>query len=222
MEADRPSSEESEPVWIPPPVSSLTAQLRPFLVSVPLLTFLTGALFPLALMALAWPVYSFQAGGSLIHEEERTIGSELIGQGFQGDDYFHSRPSAAGDGYDGTASGGTNLAPSSPTLQEAVRKRALEYRRLCELPPDTPVPVDAVTCSGSGLDPHISPANAQLQARRVLRHRRGLSEETLRRLIDEHTLGPQLGFLGQPRVAVLPLNQALDRIAPRSSGSASR
>jgi K+-transporting ATPase ATPase C chain len=172
-------------------------------------------------MAVARPLFPFQADGSLIRKEDATVGSELIGQGFEGEEYFHPRPSAAGEGYDATASAGTNLGPNHPKLLEAVRGRAEDYRRRCGLGPDAPVPIDAVTSSGSGLDPHISPANADLQVPRVARSR-GLSEESVRRLVAEHTLGRQLGFLGEPRVAVLSINVALDRIAPRPSLSASR
>jgi len=141
------------------------------------------------------------------------IGSEFIGQSFSRPEYFQPRPSAAGAGYDGSASGGTNLGPLNPKLIEQVRGSAEDYRRRNGLPPDATIPSDAVTASGSGLDPHISPANAQLQIVRVARAR-GLSQESIRRLVADHTEGPQLGFMGSPRVSVLDLNLALDRIAP--------
>jgi K+-transporting ATPase ATPase C chain len=154
------------------------------------------------------------------------IGSELIGQQFTRPEYFQSRPSAAGSGYDGTASGGTNLGPNNPMLKNGVagfagiRQLAEEYRKSNVLAPDVPIPIDAVTRSGSGLDPDISPANAALQIPRVARAR-GLSEEVVRRLVANHTEGPQLGFLGNSRVSVLELNLALDRwqeqAAPRTS-----
>jgi K+-transporting ATPase ATPase C chain len=197
-----------------------------------LLTLLTGVVFPLVLAALAVPLFFHQAEGSLMTRNGEVVGSELIGQGFSGPAYFHPRPSAAGDGYDATASGGTNLGSANPKLREGapsdpagaekskpfagVRELVEAYRRTNSVPPDVAVPIDAVTRSGSGLDPHISPANAALQVPRVARERR-LSEEVVRQLVAEYTQGAQLGFLGEPRVAVLPLNLALDRLAPRSS-----
>jgi K+-transporting ATPase ATPase C chain len=202
-----------ETLRAPPDVSGLREQLRPLLVGVPLLTFLTGVAFPLALAALARPLFPRQADGSLIVRDGAVVGSELIGQGFSGPGYFHPRPSAAGDGYDAASSGGSNLGPANPKLHEAVRRRAEDYRRKNGLAADAPVPADAVTCSGSGLDPHISPADAALQAPRVARER-GLDEAAVRRLVAEHTSGRQFGFLGEPRVNVLPLNLALDRAAP--------
>jgi K+-transporting ATPase ATPase C chain len=209
-------------------LAALREQLRPVLLSVPLLTLLTGVVFPLFLAVLARPLFSHQAAGSLI-VQDRVIGSELIGQGFNGPGYFHPRPSAAGRGYDAAASSGTNLGPANsklrdgtkddPATQETdesfagVRELAEDYRTRNGLAPGAPIPVDAVTRSGSGLDPHISPANAALQVPRVARIRR-LSESEVRRLVSESTSRRQFGLLGEPRVAVLPLNLALDRIAP--------
>jgi K+-transporting ATPase ATPase C chain len=141
------------------------------------------------------------------------IGSERIGQSFTAAGYFHPRPSAAGSGYDATASGGSNLGSTNPKLRENVRRLADEYRRRNDLASDTAIPIDAVTGSGSGLDPHISPANAALQIPRIAKAR-GLSEDQLRRLVAEHTQGRQFGLLGEPRVSVLALNLALDRLAP--------
>ncbi len=197
------------------------------LLAVLLLTVLTGLFWPLALAALARPLFPHQAGGSLI-VRDRVVGSELIGQDFTRPGYFHPRPSAAGRGYDAAASGGTNLGPANPKLRDGtkddpatpgvdesfagVRELVEGYRTRNGLAPDAAVPVDAVTRSGSGLDPHISPDNAALQVPRVARDR-GLSEETVRRLVAEHTRGRQFGILGEPRVAVLPLNLALDRAA---------
>lgn len=140
------------------------------------------------------------------------IGSELIGQQFTRPEYFHPRPSAAGSGYDGTASGGSNLGPYDQKFQDGVRKMAEEYRRDNGLSTDVPIPVDAVTRSASGLDPHISPQNAALQAPRVARAR-GWSEEAVRRLVESYTSGRQFGILGSQRVSVLELNLALDRAA---------
>lgn len=142
------------------------------------------------------------------------IGSELIGQNFSQPGYFHPRPSAAGEGgYDPRDSRGSNLGPANPKLREAVRKQLENFRRDNNLPPDTLIPLDAVTSSGSGLDPHISPANAALQVPRVARQRH-LSEEAVRQIVAKHTFGRQFGVLGEQRVAVLPLNVALDRVAP--------
>jgi potassium-transporting ATPase KdpC subunit len=144
----------------------------------------------------------------------------LIGQEFSRPEYFHSRPSAAGNGYDGTASGGTNLGPNNPKLKDGaadfpgIRQLAAEYRARNGLGPDTPIPIDAVTRSGSGLDPDISPENAALQAARVARAR-GVSETAVRRLVERYTQGPQFRLLGYRRVPVLPLNLALDEAFPK-------
>lgn len=203
------------PETAPPPPRFLTAALQqvwPTILSVLVLTFLTGAAFPLVLAALARPLFPHQCGGSLVSQHERVFGSALIGQSFSQPGYFHSRPSAAGSGYDALSSGGTNLGPAHPKLRENVRHLTEDYRRQNDLSADVAVPIDAVTHSGSGLDPHISPANALLQARRIGRVR-DLSEERLRQLIAEHTRNRQLGFLGEPRVSVLELNRALDRLA---------
>ena len=194
-----------------------------------MLTFLAGVIFPMALFVLARPLFSRQADGSLIRRDDVIIGSELIGQNFAGPEYFHPRPSAAGAGYDAASSGGTNLGPANPKLKDGapddpttsgtdesfagVQQLADEYRKRNGLPPQTTIPIDAVTRSGSGLDPHISPANAALQIARVSRVR-SISGETVRSLVTRHTQGRQLGFLGEPRVAVLPLNLELDRTAP--------
>ncbi|HXP88404.1 MAG TPA: potassium-transporting ATPase subunit KdpC [Bryobacteraceae bacterium] len=187
--------------------------LRLAVVSVIALTLLTGCVFPLVLFALGWLLYPGQAAGSLATRNGVVIGSRLIGQEFSRPEYFHPRPSAAGAGYDGTASGGTNLGPSNRKLIEGVRQLAEDYRRSNGLPPDAIVPLDAVTRSSSGLDPHIGPADAALQVPRVARAR-GLSEDAVRRLLASNTQGPQLGFMGNPRVPVLDLNLALDQAAP--------
>jgi K+-transporting ATPase ATPase C chain len=210
-------------------VATLRDQLRPALLSVLSLTLLTGALFPLVLFVLARPIFPIQANGSLMTRDGVIIGSELIGQNFTSPAYFHPRPSAAGAGYDAAASGGTNLGPANPKLKDGaaddpktadadesftgVRQLAEEYRKQNGLAPDVAVPIDAVTRSGSGLDPHISPANAALQVARVSRTR-GLSTDVVRSLVARHTRGRQFGILGEPRVAVLPLNLELDRTAP--------
>jgi K+-transporting ATPase ATPase C chain len=218
-------------------LAALVGPLRTALVSVLLLTLLTGVVFPMALAALAWPLFPRQAGGSLVVRDGVVIGSDVIGQDFTGPGYFHPRPSAAGRGYDATSSGGTNLGPASAKLRDGarddpatpgvdesfagVRELAEAYRARNGLPPDAAVPVDAVTRSASGLDPHISPANAALQVARVARARR-LSEESVRRLVSEYTHGRSLGIFGEPTVPVLPLNLALDRAAPTAPSAPAR
>jgi K+-transporting ATPase ATPase C chain len=180
------------------------------------LTLLTGSAFPLLLAAIGWPLFPRQASGSLVTRGGVVIGSELIGQEFSRPEYFQSRPSAAGNGYDGTSSGGTNLGPNNPKLRDGaagfagIPQLAEEYRKRNGLTPDAPIPIDAVTRSASGLDPDITPANAALQIPRVARAR-GVSEEAVYRLLANHTKGPQLGFLGNARVPVLELNLALDQ-----------
>jgi len=187
----------------------MTQHLRAAILSVILLTLLTGCVFPLALFGLGRVFFYDRAEGSLVTRGGVVAGSRWIGQSFTQPQYFHPRPSAAGTGYDGTSSGGTNLGPLNKKLIDDVRQLADEYRRNNGLAPDAVVPVDAVTRSGSGLDPHISPLNAALQVPRVARAR-GLSEDIVRRLLADCTEGWQWGFLGNPRVAVLDLNLALD------------
>jgi K+-transporting ATPase ATPase C chain len=196
----------------------LKDQLRPAILSVLILSLLTGCIFPLLLFGIARPLFPRQAEGSLVWRGQTVIGSELIGQQFTRPEYFQPRPSAAGNGYDGASSGGTNLGPNNPRLTKGaadfagILQLAEEYRKRNGLLPDTEVPIDAVTRSGSGLDPHISPANAALQLSRVA-HARGLGEEAVRRLVANYTDGRQFWFLGNPRVRVLELNIALDRMS---------
>jgi potassium-transporting ATPase KdpC subunit len=189
---------------------NLRDNLRPALVGVAALTLLTGGVFPPVLLALGSALFPGQAAGSLVTSHGVVVGSRFIGQAFTRAWYFHPRPSAAGAGYDGTASGGTNLGPSNPKLIAAVRQSAQDYRALNGLAPSAAVPIDAVTSSGSGLDPHISPENAALQIPRVARAR-GLDEDVVRRLVADNTQGRQLALMGAPRVSVLDLNLALDR-----------
>jgi K+-transporting ATPase ATPase C chain len=191
----------------------MTQHLRSVILGVVFLTLLTGCIFPLGLFAVGRLLFRDRADGSLLTRGGVVIGSRLIGQDFTRPQYFHPRPSAAGAGYDGTSSGGTNFGPFHRKLIEDVRHLAEEYRRTNGLAPDAEVPIDAVTRSGSGLDPNISPQNAALQVRRVA-HARGLSEDVVRRLLAGCTEGPQLRFLGNPRVSVLDLNLALDQTAP--------
>ena len=167
-------------------------------------------IYPMVVWGVAQGAFPHQANGSLIVQNGRVVGSSLIGQAFKGDRYFQPRPSAAGnDGYDATASGGSNLGPLSRKLIDQVRERIDAYRSENNLPPDMEVPADAVTASGSGLDPHISTRNAELQAARVARVR-GMAEDLVKTYVRQYTESPQLGFLGEPRVNVLKLNLALD------------
>jgi K+-transporting ATPase ATPase C chain len=184
-------------------------QLLPAVLAFAMLTVVTGVLYPLAVTAVAQVAFPGRADGSLVKREGVVVGSRLLGQQFSGDAYFHTRPSAAGDGYDGAASSSSNLGPTNPTLLQEVQERVAAYRRLNGLGAEVEVPVDAVTASASGLDPHISPENAQLQATRVARAR-GLSRDAVLALVEEHTSGRSLAFLGEPGVNVLELNLALD------------
>jgi len=188
-------------------------QLVPALVVFLALTVLTGVAYPLAVTGIAQVAFPGQADGSLIERDGEIVGSRLVGQAFSGLRYFHPRPSAAGEGYDAMASGPSNLGPTNEELLAAVRQRRIDYRRDNGLTASVQVPVDAVTASGSGLDPHISLANARLQAPRVARAR-GVSLDRVLALIDEHTEGRALGFLGEPGVNVLRLNLVLDGEQP--------
>jgi K+-transporting ATPase ATPase C chain len=184
-------------------------QLVPALVVFLAFTVLTGVAYPLAVTGIAQVSFPGSADGSLIERDGEVVGSRLVGQAFSGPRYFHPRPSAAGDGYDAMASGASNLGPTNEELLAAVRQRRIEYRRQNGLPNGAPVPIDAVTASGSGLDPHVSPANARLQAPRVA-HARSLPLDRVLALVDEHMESRSLGFLGEPGVNVLALNLALD------------
>ena len=205
-------------------------QLKTSILSVVILGIFAGLVFPLVITAIAQTAFPRQANGSLIKRADGTVvGSELIAQGFTKPEYFHPRPSAAGNGYDATSSGGTNLGPTSDKLINGVHKKtadgkddpsnfdgvkdlAAAYRKENGLSADAQVPADAVTRSASGLDPDISIENAYLQAARVAKAR-GMREEQVRALIDDHARGVRARLLGEPRVNVLQLNMALDDLA---------
>lgn len=187
-------------------------QIRIAIVSTVVATVLLGLLYPLAVTGIAQVLFPSQANGSLIYKDGKSVGSKLIGQPFDDPKYFWSRPSATGTvPYNGAASCGSNLGPTNPTLLKAVQDRV---DALHKADPDNkePVPVDLVTASGSGLDPHISPAAAQYQLKRVAKVR-GISEQTAAELIQKHTQGRFLGLIGEPGVNVLELNLALDALS---------
>ncbi len=175
-----------------------------------LATVLFGLAYPLAFTALAALVFPHRSAGSLVERQGQIIGSSLLAQGFSSDRYFHPRPSAAGNGYDATASGGSNLAQSSATL---VQRTQGSIDKLHAENPNTPVPIDLVTTSGSGLDPDITPDAAYFQAPRIARAR-GLSLDQVRKLIMQNVQGRQWGVFGEQRVNIVALNLALDTIAP--------
>jgi|SRR5688572_12755967 K+-transporting ATPase ATPase C chain len=183
----------------------ISSEIRPAVVMTLVLTFATGVVYPLAVTGIA-QVFPHQAGGSLVVRDGAVRGSALIGQAFAGRRYFHPRPSAAGTGYDAAASGGSNYGPTDERMLERVREAAA---RLQQQHPGRPIPADLVTASGSGLDPHVTPAGADFQVARVA-EARGMAEEAVRALVARHTEGRQLGVLGEARVNVLSLNLALD------------
>jgi len=184
--------------------------VRPVLVSAVLFMAITGLAYPLAATGLATALFPRQSAGSLVRHGDTVVGSSVIGQDFHAPRYFHPRPSATGDvPYNAAASGASNLGPTSAKLRDTVRERAAAFRKENDLADDAPVPVDAVTASGSGLDPDISLANAHAQAARVAAGRH-MPLNDIDALIDRLALGRQLGVLGEPRVNVLTLNLALD------------
>jgi len=171
---------------------------------------LVGLGYPLLVTGIAGALFPHKAEGSLIRLKDGTvIGSELLAQSFTADKYFHPRPSAAGNGYDATSSGGSSLGPSNKTLIDRIQG---SIDKLSAENPGKPVPIDLVTTSGSGLDPDITPDAAYFQAPRVAKAR-GIPEEQIRQLIEQHTTGRQLGILGEPRVNVLDLNLDLDKLS---------
>jgi potassium-transporting ATPase KdpC subunit len=192
-------------------MKKMVSELRlAVLATLSLAVILCGA-YPLLVWGLGQGLFPAKANGSLEWREGKTVGSNLIAQRFNDPKYFHPRPSSAGQGYDPLNSGGSNLGPTSKKLMDMIRRRVITYRNENQLPSDTLIPADAVTASASGLDPHISLENALLQAPRVARVR-GWSKEAVGKEIDHQTEGRDFGILGEPRVNVLLLNLALDRI----------
>jgi potassium-transporting ATPase KdpC subunit len=178
-------------------------------------TILLGVIYPLTITAISQLILPDRANGQLIQRDGKIIGSRIIGQAFTGSGYFHSRPSAGGNGYDAANSGGTNLGPTNQKLIDRVRQ---DTALLQAENPGTPIPVDLITTSASGLDPSISPAAAEFQVPRVARER-GMSHDQVRQFVMKHTDARQLGFLGEPRVNVLELNLDLDLFqAPQRTG----
>ncbi|PTY07462.1 potassium-transporting ATPase subunit C [Opitutaceae bacterium EW11] len=199
-------------------MKSLLLELRSSLLAVLTLGLVVCGAYPVAVWGAAQLLFKEKADGSLIRDPDGTVrGSALLGQPFSGPSYFHPRPSAAGTGYDGAYSGGTNLGPTSKKLADAVEMAAKAYRAENGLPETEIVPADAVTSSGSGLDPHISPSNAELQVHRVAQAR-SLPADTVRVLVAKYTEPRSLNVFGEPGVNVLLLNRALDAL-PKDSGT---
>jgi potassium-transporting ATPase KdpC subunit len=181
-------------------------ELKPAILITIVLTIITGIAYPLAMTGLAQTIFHRQADGSLAEQNGKVIGSELIGQNFTKPEYFHPRPSQ--NNYDGANSGGSNLGPRNPALADRLKKDAAQFRK--DNPDYTgPIPADAITASGSGLDPEISPENAFAQSARVA-NARGVSPDAIRKFVEANIEGRQYGVFGEPRVNVLKLNMALD------------
>jgi potassium-transporting ATPase KdpC subunit len=188
------------------------SHIRSAVISTFVLAVVCCGLYPLIVLGISHTFFRDKANGSLIVDPDGAVrGSKLLGQGFADAKYFHPRPSAAGNGYDATSSGGSNLGPTSRKLNDAIKERLAAYRAENGLSESAPVPADAVTASGSGLDPHISLQNAELQIPRVVKAR-GVAEEKVRELIRQNTNGRDFGVFGEPGVNVLQLNRALDQL----------
>ena len=194
-------------------MKTIFSEIRPAIVSTLVLAVICCGFYPLAVTGISKVAFAKQANGSLITDKNGTIvGSELLGQNFSGEKYFHPRPSAAGaNGYDAVSSSGSNLGPTSRKLADLIKERVTAYRTTNGLAENQQVPADAVTASGSGLDPHISPANAALQTARVAKAR-SLVPEKVKELVAAHTDKASFGFLGEDGVNVLKLNLALDAV----------
>ena len=191
-------------------MKALFSETRAAVMSTLVLAVVCCGLYPLVVFGISQVLFHDKANGSLILDKDGAVrGSRLLAQGFTGEKYFHSRPSAAGNGYDAANSGGSNLGPTSKKLNDAIKERVDAYRKENGLRENEPVPADAVSASGSGLDPHISVHNAELQTARVAKAR-GLTAEKVRELIQRYTNARDLGVLGDPGVNVLELNLALD------------
>jgi K+-transporting ATPase ATPase C chain len=178
------------------------------------LCLVVSGIYPVLICGVGQFLFPHQANGSLVLNNGQIVGSELLAQGFSGAKYFHPRPSDAGTGYDPLSSGGSNLGPTSQKLMDGIKANVAQYREENGLPADAMVPVDAVTASGSGLDPHISLRNAQLQIARVAKER-GVSEEVIRGEVAKATDNPLLGIGGEPGVNVLKVNLGIDALAPK-------
>jgi potassium-transporting ATPase KdpC subunit len=191
-------------------VKTLLTEFRAAILATIVLAGVCCGIYPLVVFGIAQLAFRHQANGSLILDRQGSVrGSQLIGQAFAGEGYFHSRPSAAGNGYDAANSGGSNLGPTSKLLRDTIKQRIEAYRKENGLKATDSVPADAVTASGSGLDPHISPESARLQIGRVARSR-GIAAAAVASLVEQAVEPPQLRILGEPRVNVLRLNMALD------------
>jgi potassium-transporting ATPase KdpC subunit len=191
-------------------MKTILTELKNSVIATILFAIVLCGIYPLIVYGAAQLFFPHAANGSLIEDKNgELVGSELLGQMFSADKYFHPRPSAAGAGYDAANSGGTNLGPTSQKLINSIKSAVEQYRKENNLAPGVLVPADAVTSSASGLDPHIGVKNAELQVPRVAKAR-GLSEEDVRNLVKQNTEGPQFGILGDPGVNVLKLNLALD------------
>jgi len=184
-------------------------EIRISLIATLSLAVILCGIYPLIVWILGHRLFPSGANGSLVLRKGTLVGSSLLSQGFANPKYFHPRPSAAGQGYDAASSGGSNLGPTSKKLVDGIRLRIMDYKIENDLAPDVSVPADAVTASGSGLDPHISVKNALLQAKRVAKAR-GLGLEVVMKKVEVHTEGRTFGILGEPRVNVLMLNLDLD------------